>query len=63
VVDAETGKVLRQQSIRHAITWTGIGSEAVPAWNVMTTVQKFEALQRITGDAVAKGVSAVLAPQ
>lgn len=63
LVDADTGKVLRQQSVRHAITWTGIGTEAVPAWNVMTNAQKFDALQRITGDAVAKGVTAVLAPQ
>ena len=63
VVDAETGKVLRQQSVRHAISWSGVGRENLPAWNLMTNAQKFEALQKITGDAVAKGVTAALAPQ
>jgi hypothetical protein len=63
LVDAETGKVLRQQSVRHATSWSGIGKENLPAWNVVNNTQKFEVLQQIIGEAVAKGVTGALAAQ
>jgi hypothetical protein len=63
VVDAETGKVVRQQSVRHAVSWTGIGHENLPAWNLMSNAQKFDALQAVVAEAVSKGVTAALGPQ